>query len=141
MNQEVGSTSSQNLLDNNRPTVVKQSFKDLYTQRFNDVLSEWEDLSEKECANYLIPILKVNFHIFLFSSFLCMKRSADRIAFILLNSAIRLWYYAYIFLKYRFYRRVKNSNQNTQKIISYFIIFRMRMISVVYTQKNRMNIL
>ena len=116
MNQEVGSTSSQNLLDNNRPTVVKQSFKDLYTQRFNDVLSEWEDLSEKECANYLIPILKVNFHLFLFSSFLCMKRSADRIAFILLNCAMRLWYYANIFLKYRFYKRVKkyhNSNLNT----------------------------
>ena len=69
MNQEVGSTSSQNLLDNNRPTVVKQNFKDLYTQHFNEVLCDWEELSEKECASYLIPILKVNFHIFFYLSF------------------------------------------------------------------------
>ena len=63
INQEVGETSSQNLLDINRPSIVKDKFKSLYTMQFNDVLSEWEDKSEKECSKYLLDILFVSFII------------------------------------------------------------------------------
>lgn len=61
MNQSVESFSSLNLLDKYRPTVIKQEFKDLYTNYFNDVLCLWKELSDEECANYLLLILKVSF--------------------------------------------------------------------------------
>uniref|UniRef100_A0A7M5XEB5 Mitochondria-eating protein C-terminal domain-containing protein n=1 Tax=Clytia hemisphaerica TaxID=252671 RepID=A0A7M5XEB5_9CNID len=57
MSQEVGTTSSQNLLDINRPSIVKDKFRLLYVNEYNDVLSAWDQLSEKECSDYLLEIL------------------------------------------------------------------------------------
>ena len=75
MNQEIGGTTSENLLDKNRPSVVKQNFKELYTNHFNEVLCEWKDLSEKECAEYLLPILKVHLIIIFLHHCMNLKKT------------------------------------------------------------------
>jgi len=57
--QEIGSTNSQNLMDINRPSIIKEKFRHLYINEWAEVADQLDIQDEKENAKVLLDILFV----------------------------------------------------------------------------------
>ena len=66
--QEIGSTNSQNLMDINRPSVIRDTFRKLYVNGWAELSDTLNIADDKENAELLLQILLVGLAYFFHTS-------------------------------------------------------------------------